>query len=240
MVINQGVTMKNQLFFRRDRKHRRSPMSIAFLSLFMLSAAFFTACDQEVPLAEKRTENAEAYRFSYQGKLYEAEEFEKLFKDKVFPLMVTGTDMPDTNTIYVFDSNAAYQGWAQTTPLADKLAQVDEAAAKARNNTNMNSTSLSKGAGYGGAAILYDGIFAGTSFSGWAPSIITTLSSFNARASSVLMYNPRPLKTIISLYSRPNFQGEQFIIVNEWGDYWQYTQLPNYFWSDKTQSFILL
>jgi len=225
--------MKNQLTPRKN--------TAMFVALFALSAIAFIACDKQNALVEPKPENTEAYKFSYQGKLYEAEEFQKLFKGQEFPLMVSGTNTPEKDVIYVFDSKADYQGWAQATPLAGKLAQVDEAIAKARNNTDPNSTSLSKGSGAGGYAILYDGISAGNYFWGYATSIVSTLALFDNVTSSVEVSNPSgSFMTVCSIYSLPGFQGSQYMMFTQGSSKYtvNLTGIPG--WNNNTSSFIVL
>lgn len=239
--------MKHQIFFRESKK-QRNPLATMLLAVFMLSAALFTACDNKNPLVEQQTEetetlNTEVFKFSYNGKLYESKEFEKLFKDKEFPLMVTGTSLPEKNVIYVYDSEADYQNWAQSSPFAGKLAQVEKKVAEARINSDSNPTSPSKSSGIGGWAQLFDySNYSGTDFYAYATSILSSLSRFDNKASSVRVYNPsNSFATICSLYMGSGFQGSQFIIINQNSNYTYYFNLTSVSgWSNVTSSFIVL
>jgi len=51
--------MKKQLFLRRNRKHQNSLMSAVFLSVFVLFAGFFTACDKDAPMSVENQAEAD-------------------------------------------------------------------------------------------------------------------------------------------------------------------------------------
>jgi len=137
--------MKNQLSLRWNRKPFYGLMSVVFLSLFMLSAVVFVGCDKETPVsvdeqspsenlsdAIAQQESAQAIKFSYQGKLYTNEEFQKIFEGKEFPMMVAGDRVPEKNVVYVFDSKAAFEAWAKSTPFADRFAEMEKQISEAR------------------------------------------------------------------------------------------------------------
>ncbi len=169
--------MKHQLFLRRNRKAQIGFMSIAFLSLFMLLAAFIIGCDKETPTGvdkqpqpenpvgeTAKTIEVQIDKFSYQGRLYEKEEFQRLFRDKEFPVMVSGMGSPDKDTVYVFDTEVDFKAWTRTTPFAEKFAEMDKQIAAARLQANSKpsaETSLGKDNGTlspGGIAVLFEHI----------------------------------------------------------------------------------
>lgn len=151
--------MKNQPSSCWNLRHR-IVISAAFLSLVMVLAAFFVACDKESPVsvneqAGKEREMAQAQELSdpaiqqelmkpvttqylYQGKVIEKEEFESLFKRSEPVFTVTVAEQSDQHVAHVFDSEETLYSWAATTEFAAKFAQLREVILQARQGKGVN------------------------------------------------------------------------------------------------------
>jgi hypothetical protein len=214
--------MKNQLFLRGNRKPQNVLMSVVFLSLFMLVAAFMAGCDKDAPLGvdkhsnlESQNEQAkklpsvtmdlEAAKFSLNGKLFTKEEFQRMTKDVEPLIIVAGTGLPETNVVYAFDSEAAFNDWAKTTQFADKFVQMLQ---------HTSDTSVRKTLGSGGWAKLYDGNFSGTTPGKYSsPTNKPSLGTFDNKTSSVDVYAGSS-KTSCALYQNSNYGGRKLILTN--------------------------
>jgi hypothetical protein len=255
--------MKPQFILHGNRKPQNYLMAFAFLCLFTVSAALFTACDKQSPLAvdeqsqpdkpEAKPEippdakvitfNPETVRFSYQGKLYKKEEFQALFKGKEFPVMLTGTGLPEENVVYVFDSEADIHTWGKTTQSADQTAKISAALAAGKQQRHSKNSDVNRMQSLGGSATLYDGYTqTGTPFYRRVTGLAPTLGSFDNRASSIQVYNPPGFTmTACALYSSTYYGGSQIIFWNNYSNYVaRWNDLGVFGWNNITSSFIVL
>jgi hypothetical protein len=255
--------MKPQFILHGNRKSQNCLMAFAFLCLFTVSAAVFTACDKQSPLAvdeqslsnkpEAKPEipsdakvitfNPETVRFSYQGKLYPKEEFHARFKGKEFPVMMTGTGLPEENVVYVFDSEADVDTWGKTTRMADQFVQLSQKLSAAKQQSQVKGApNANRIQSLGGSATLYDGYTqTGTPFYRAVTSLVPTLGSFDNRASSLQIYNPPGGITVCAVYSSTYYTGTQFIFWNNYSNYVaRLNDMGIYGWNNITSSFIVL
>jgi len=134
--------MKHLFFSRGKLKYQNPLMPTVFSSLVILLAACVGGCEKENPLAvdnpersetqakilpQKLTLNMDSAKFSFQGALYNSEEFQKPFKNIHSSIMVVGAGLPDNNVVNVFDSDAALTTWAKTTRFEHNPALISEA-----------------------------------------------------------------------------------------------------------------
>ena len=207
--------MKHQLFIRGNRNPQRSLLGVALLSLFMLLAAFFTACDKEMPLAvddkshlEKQdrlpeaafreTANQEKVRFSFRGQFYEKDELSNRLADTVSPIMLIGDGLPEANVVYVFESETEFNAWAANTPLAEKFRQVEQLR-QLHQTGKGKSSGPQINAAYTGDVRLYEHINYNNNRQGkkypsnaplYAPAARNMPSTFDNIASSVIVNSP--------------------------------------------------
>jgi hypothetical protein len=178
----------------------------------MLLAAFFTACDKEMPIAVDEQHNTEEQyvrvklidwekvRFWYQGKLHQENEFRDLHKKSAELIMVAGSGLPEANVIYTFDSEADMNIWAKNVGLADKFAQI---------NAPYSGSKVAKVTGTNGWIRLWEGNFRGDSrrinwVSPYGKKAFT--GSFNNEASSLEIF-PGNNWTGCELYDNDNYTG---------------------------------
>lgn len=229
---------------------------------FLLFAAFVLMASLGCNDAKKPPEESEKIievkiaKFSYQGKLYEKDEFSRIFKDKEFPVMVSGMESPDKDVVYVFDSEAAFKTWTQTTPLAEKFAEMDKHIAEARKQAesqDSSQTAPGKISSVGGSAILYEhDKLVGIAFPQFplpATNVIPNLGnfSFDEKASSAKVYNKFfGTFTVCALYEHPTYRGVQLLLVSNlpntifiWLDLAVFP-FPQGTWTDKASSMIVL
>lgn len=227
--------MKHLFLPHRNRDHQRSLLGVSLLSLLLLSAVFFVACDQQNPVAvdqQSRSEQSdrvkellpnviiqtmdmETARFSFQGKLFNREEFHQMFKDKTFSTVVAGTGLPDENVIYAFDSETAFNDWAKTTQFADKFAQMNETASEAEPRAGAvyydelpSKAVLAKVSQTQKAvALLFEHInYYGQGFVCYSPSRFPQLPKYiNNESSSVIVSNYSSTKTVFAFYNFKNY-----------------------------------
>jgi len=226
--------MENQSSLRRNRRLQSSPMPVVFLSMFILGVAFFVGCNKETPVTvdtQSRLENfsdesaqasdAQSIMFMYQGKLYEREESQRIFKDKKFPITIVGDGLPEAEVVYVFDSEVDFKTWAKTAQFAGKFAQIEKQISKARQRTEFDSpaeifseNTLDKGAIVpGGSATLYD-LWGcrGTSITIQAGKRISPMVILNNKVSSVKITTCSGA-TVCELYDGVNYSGSRLIIT---------------------------
>jgi len=225
--------MKSLFNLRGNNKRRSTLMFVAFLSLFVLSAIFFTACDKGSPVAvdqtspdkdfakgaAEQTMNPETARFSVNGKLYESAEFHRTFKSQEFPILVAGNGLSEENVIYAFPSEDAFGAWAKTTPFADKFAKLGNAIAEAKQQQLSKGDSGSGIETAGGYAILWTGYSAaGSGYRYNAPRLQSALSSgINNFASSVQIFNPSNTyreSTACALFDLTGYGGRYLVLTN--------------------------
>ena len=143
--------MKNQLFSRGNGKHCIT-MSAALLSLVMLLAAFFAACDKEMPVSgeEQTAQDSEMIQalsdpaiqqelmkpvttqFLYQGKVITKETFERLSNRSAPVFSVTVAEQRDRHVAHIFDTEATLYSWAATTEFSTKFSQLREVILQAQ------------------------------------------------------------------------------------------------------------
>lgn len=255
--------MKHLHFLRGNRKPQHSLLGVAFLPLFMLSAAVFVGCDQESPVsAEKQfpAENlseagtqetdSQAINFRYQGKLYTNEEFQRIFEGKEFPIMVAGDGLPEANIVYVFDSEADFNSWAKTTALAEKFAQreklISERTAIDFLAESSGETTLEKSSSVNGSATLYEHTYynyyvRGRSTTGRSGQVANNLAlaGLDRKVSSVRITTCLGV-TICELYAGLNLTGTRkvlsFLSAACPGTSTSYYDLSRYNFNDRARS----
>jgi hypothetical protein len=123
--------------------------------------------------------------------------------------------------VYVFDSEADFKVWMQTTPFADKIVEMEKQIAEARQQAKSapsSKMSIGKTLSRGGSAILNDAFdFKGNWFP-FVPLPATNVvpyvgDGFNDRARSAKVYNFLGT-TVCALYEHINYGGLQLIIIN--------------------------
>jgi len=226
--------MKNLSCLRGNNRHQRSWMPAAFLALFIFGVAVSVGCNKETPVTidtpsqsenfsadSAQTSDAQSLMFMYQGKLYEREEFQRIFQDKKFPITIVGDGLPEAEVVYVFDSEVDFKTWAKTTQFAGKFAQMENKISEARQRTKLNSSreisserELDKGAFVlGGNATLYDlSGCRGTSITIQAGKRISSMVILNNKVSSVKI-TACSGTTVCELYDGVNYSGSRLIVT---------------------------
>jgi len=246
--------MKHLHFLRGNRKLQHPLMWVPFLSLFMLSAVFFTACDKQNPVAVDEqpnseqpqelgnfptvTFNVETARFTFNGKLVSKEEFKGVLQNNPSLMIVAGTGLPDTNMVYAFDSETGLANWAKTTQTAEKFEQMSQPASE---------NSAAKVQSGGGRVYLYNGDLAGLG-PYWNLNIFNLIAiprlgdyNFDAKTSSAKVYGGQ-YGALCALYDLTSYGGGRLYLFSKPGVTTAFRTITFDFlqFNDKASSLVLL
>lgn len=108
----------------------------------------------EMQKSQTATENTTAQRsprsadgqisFMFDEVLLNKEHIKHIIRNIQSPVLVTGHGVSDPNVVHVFDSQEAFEQWAQTTKFAAKFTQMHKAIASLQRRHRMNDLSALK------------------------------------------------------------------------------------------------